>query len=162
VSPGPAEWLSDEDAQGDDDQAPLYGETALFDLPRPPADSLWHTCACGCPAAPSGECTCSSLCPCDVCDYCDRNATPWSNDLTTLVEVLRCSPGAREAIEGAVSVIEGYDVAFVVHDMAALGTDDHADDCAGCLMLSDLAADYNSRGVTASRSHDATTPLNTI
>lgn len=36
----------------------------------------WHTCACGCPAAPAGECNCGSLCECDPCpSYCDRDAT---------------------------------------------------------------------------------------
>ncbi len=32
-------------------------------------------CTCGCPLAMAGECMCSSLCPCDPCAYCDRDAT---------------------------------------------------------------------------------------
>jgi hypothetical protein len=34
------------------------------------------TCTCGCPSAWNGECMCGSLCPCDPCPYCDRNAGP--------------------------------------------------------------------------------------
>lgn len=47
------------------------------------ANRLWHSCACGCPAAPAGECNCPSLCDCDPCPYCDRTMTPWSHDATT-------------------------------------------------------------------------------
>jgi len=55
--------------------------------------------------------------------------------------LLRRSREAREAIEDTAPVIGGFDVAFVIHDLAGPDTEEHAEDCVGCVMLSELAAD---------------------
>ncbi len=67
----------------------------------------------------------------------------------TLVNELRRSRVAREAIEDAAPIFEGFDVAFVMHDLAGVDTADHAEDCGGCLMLADLAAELSTASLLA-------------
>lgn len=64
--------------------------------------------------------------------------------MSASVALLRRSPEAREAIEDAAPIFEGFDVAFVIHDLAGFDTDDHAEECPGCLMLAEIAAELEA------------------
>lgn len=61
--------------------------------------------------------------------------------MSASIALLRRSREAREAIEDAVPILDGFDVAFVIHDLAGLDTEEHAEDCDGCAMLAELAAE---------------------
>ena len=86
-------------------------------------------CACGCPA--TRNCTCGSLCPCDPCRYCDRDAD-W--------EALTGQP-ATEADHGlalalaALASNAGCDIAGLIHDLDDSG--ECAADCSGCSLPAD-------------------------